>query len=238
MKDILHIMRFDFLTAKPIAMKPVLFMLAMFGGLSLFISPIIITYTTFAALVFVIPLQSAADKSGFHKLYGILPVERKSITRGRFLYLFSVHFLFQLIEFAVMGLSFALGLNRLLPNQDSAAMQMVQESFADKPLAIKMGFGIFAFICILFSYMEMMGQIFGRENEMKIIMLTLAVITVIGFAFAFLSEHDIIPAVSLPELPQTVGGTVLLGIAVDLVTLGLCLLFGEITAKKLAGREL
>lgn len=238
MKDILRIMRFDYLTASPIAMKAVIFTLVLFGGLSLFISPIIISYTTFAALVLVIPLQSAAEKSGFHKLYGILPVERRSITRGRFLYIFLVHFVFQLIEFAVMGLSFALGLNRLLPNQDTPTMQMVQESFADKPLALKMGFGVFAFVCILFSYMEMMGQIFGRENEFKIVMITLSVITVIGFAFAFLSERDIIPAVTLPELPQTVGGTILLGIVVDLVTFGLCILFGEITAKKLAGREL
>ncbi|MGN0602665.1 MAG: hypothetical protein ACI4I2_01690, partial [Oscillospiraceae bacterium] len=64
------------------------------------------------------------------------------------------------------------------------------------------------------------------------------VISVIAFAFAFLSEHNMLPFIKLPSLPESVGGMLILGAVLDLIMLAMCLLFGEITAKKLASHEL
>ena len=238
MKDILNIMRFDFLTAKPLASGEMVFTVLLFGILSMLFSPIIASYITFGAMVFVIPLQSVADKSGFNKLYGTLPVKRRNITRARFLYIYLVHFLTELLELAIVCISKTAELYRLLPNQEGETMQFVKESFADTKLTLLMVFGIFTVFCLLFSFMEMMGQIHGRENEFKIIMITIGIISLVVFVFEMLSEHDLIPVVSLPSLPKSVYGTVIMGIVSDIVMFGICLLFGEITANKLAVREL
>lgn len=238
MKDILKIMRFDFLTAKPLAFGVFIIAAVLFSLLSLFFSPIICTFLTFGALMFVIPLQSIADKSDFNKLYGILPVQRKNITRARFVYIFLVFFLTELFEVVMTVISLSLKLYRVLPNQNREMMQMVRDCFSDTSLVFIAGLGMFTFFCLIFGYMEIMGQIFGRENEMKTILITLGVLSVLAIGFLMLYEHDIIPAFKLPNLPATITGKVILSVIINIVMFGVCLLFGEITANKLAKREL
>lgn len=238
MKDILKVMRFDYLTARPYALVPVVIVIMLCFALSLFFSPLISAYITFGGMMFVIPLQGVAEKSGFHKLYGILPVKRKNITRARFLYVFLLTFFAELLEGALAVLAFSLKLNRLLPNQDSEMMQMVNNGFTDGTFIVIAIVGIFILFCLLFGYMEMMGQIFGRENEMKIFLITIGVIAALAFGILTLAERDVIPTLKFPSLPATIEGKVILGAILNVVMLGICLLFGEITANKLAKREL
>ena len=91
MKDILKVTRFDYITAKPIAFGGIMLSVLIFGSLSLFFSPMICSYISIIAMICIVPLQKTADKSDFNKLYGILPVDRRSITRGRFLYIYLVY---------------------------------------------------------------------------------------------------------------------------------------------------
>ena len=238
MKDILKVMRFDFLTAKPLALAGMFFAVLMFGLLSLFFSPMISAYTTLAAMLFVIPLQGTAEKSGFNKLYGILPVARKNITRARFFYIYLVHFLTELLELVIVVTAKSLLLYRILPNQNGEMMQMVKESFEDTKLTLLMVFGVFTFFCLMFSYMEMMGQIHGRENEFKIILITIGVISVIALLFSILANNDVIHITRVPGLPDSVGGMLIFGAVLNVIMLGVCIIFGEITASKLAKREL
>ena len=238
MKDILKIMRFDYFTAKPIAFGGMIFTILLFGSLGLFFSPMICSYISIIAVILVIPLQKTADKSGFSKLYGILPVDRKSITRGRFLYIFLVFFSFELMELILVAVSKTLKLYRIFPNQNSELIQMTKDSVANTQFTLLMVFVMFALFCLLTSYMEMMGQIHGRESDFKTIVITIGVISVIAFAFVVLSEHNMLPLIKLPSLPESVGGMLLIGAVLDLLMLAICLLFGEITAKKLVNREL
>lgn len=238
MKDILKIMRFDYFTARPFAFAPFVIITALCIVLSLMFSPIIIVYMTFGAMMFVIPLQNVAEKSGFNMLYGILPVNRKNITRARFLYIFLVHFIAELAEAALAAAAFNLKLNRLLPNQNSQMMQMVNNGFSDSSFIIIAIVGMFILFVLLFGYMEMMGQIFGRENELKIIIITLGVVTALAFGILTLAEREIIPTLKFPSLPATTAGKITLGAILNVVMLGISLLFGEITANKLAKREL
>lgn len=238
MKDILKIMRFDYLTARPLAISPAVIVVVIFFALSLFFAPLICSYITFGAMVFVIPLQGVADKSGFHKLYGTLPVRRGNITRARFLYIFLVHFAAEMLELVLAVTAMSLKLYRVLPNQNGEMMQLVKESFEDTNLTLLMIFGVFTVFCLIFSYMEMMGQIYGRENELKIIMITLGILTVLYVGFFILSDNGIIPTIQIPSLPDTVQGFLLLGAVLNVVMFGICLIFGEITVNKLAKREL
>ena len=238
MKDVLKVMRFDFLTAKPLAFRVFILVSVICFVLCLFFSPLISSYITFSAVIFVIPLQSVADKCGFNKLYGILPVKRESITRARFLYIFLAHFFTELLESVLAFVSFNLKLYRVLPNQNGEAVQVIKDSFYDTALIFIAIVGVFAFFCLMFSYMEMMGQIFGRENEMKIILITLAVLSALIIAAAMLLNHDLIPPISFPSIPESFGGRALFALAVNVIMLGICVLFGEITAGRLAKREL
>ncbi|MBR0140655.1 MAG: hypothetical protein IJM19_00215 [Ruminococcus sp.] len=238
MKDIQKIMRLDFLTAKPSAMPVFVFVVLLCFGMSLFFAPLLCAYIIFGAMVFVIPLQGIADKNGFNKLYGMIPVRRKNITRARFLYIFLVHFITEIIEIILALISINLKLYRLLPNQDGEMLQMIEDSFNDNHLTFTIIIGMFGFFCFCFSYMEMMGQIFGRENEMKI--LTISISVFVGFTVGFLqlSEHGIIPIFLLPSMPSSISGKIILAVSGNVLNFIICTVFGEITANKLSKREL
>ena len=238
MKDILKVMKFDFLTAKPLAFRAFIIVAVICFVLSLFFSPLISSYITFVALIFVIPLQSVADKCGFNKLYGILPVKRKNITRARFMYVFLAYFLSELLEGVLAVVAFNLKMYKVLPNQDGEAVQLIKKSFEDTTLIYVMIIGVFAFFCLMFSYMEMMAQIFGRENEMKIILITLGVMTAVAILLSVLNSYDMLPPINVPKLPEDIGGRAIFAAVLNIVVLGICLLFGEITASRLSKREL
>lgn len=238
MKDVLKLMRFDFLTARSMALGAFAVIAFMCFLLSLFFSPLICAYITFGIMTFILPLQSVADKNDFNKLYGILPVQRKSITRARFLYIFLAHFITQLLEIVLAFISSSLQLYRLLPNQNSATMQMVHDAFNNSSLTFITITGVFILLCLVFSYLEMMGQIHGKENEIKILIITLGVIGILVIGYFILSADNIIPSLKLPNLPTTIIGKAILGVCLNLVTFGICMLFCEITANKLAKREL
>lgn len=238
MNEILKVMRFDFLNAKPVAMGAYWVIAGMCFLLSLFLSPAICGGIIFGALLLVIPLQNIEAKSDISKLYGILPVNRKNIARARFLYIFSVSFLTELIEIVLGLTAYSLKLYRLMPDKDTALMKFVSNAFSDLFMAFIVIVGAFAAICLIFSYMEMMGQIFGRENEMKSIVITIGVLAAIGLTFVILSSKDILPVLRLPSLPESTSGRILLGVIINAVMFGLCVLFGEITANQLAKREL
>lgn len=238
MKDILKIMRFDFLTAKPIVLTEVIIISTFCFILSLFFSPMICSYIVFMAIVCVIPLQNIADKNDFNKLYGILPVKRKNITRARFLYIFLIHFITEIVGILMASISMALKLYHILPNQESEKIQMIKNSFSDYVTTFSSIVGIFTILCLIFLYVEMMGQIYGRENEFKIITITLGVIVFIIMGFLFLSNKGIIPMLKVPSLPSSDIGKIILAVVINIIIFGLSVLFGEITANKLAKREL
>lgn len=238
MKEILKIMRFDFLTTSSQVLGIYIVIAVMCFVLSLFLSPNICAYIAVGAMFMIIPLQGIADKSDFKKLYGILPVQRKSITRARFLYIFLLFFSTEVLEFVLAFISKSLGLNRLLPNQNSEMMMFVNDSFENTAMLFLFIFGSFAFLCLVFSYMEMMGQLFGRENDMKIIIITVGIVVLLIFGFLMLSEREIIPTFKLPQFPSSIGGQILLCVAVNAVVFAVCMIFSEVTANKLAKREL
>ena len=238
MKDILKVMRFDFLTVKPLVLG-IFIVVSLFAFIiSLFISPVVNVYITFVVMGFVIPLQGIAGKSDFNKLYGILPVDRKNITRARFLYIYILHFLSALLILVFIYISRALQLYRLLPDQNGSTVQMINSSFMDTNMIFGVFTGFFIFFTLLFSYMEMMGQIFGHENDIKIITITLVVIVVLILGFLALSDKGIIPVIKIPDIPTDEPMRIIVTAASFVGVLIITTIFGEITANALEKREL
>ncbi len=237
MKDILKAVRFDYLTVAPFAWFGVVLSALLFGGLSLLLAPAMCAFLSIIAPFFVLPLQIVADQCGFNKLYGVLPVSRKSLVRGRFLYLFLVHLAVQLAELVIAGIAHAANLYRFLPNQESSMMKIVGDAFANRSFTLLAVFGVCVLVGICMAFVEMMTQIKGRESLLRIVFLAFSAILVTAFIIAKLVKKEIL-TLDLPRLPSDPAGMLLTGAAADLVLLAVCVICGEITAAAMEKREL
>lgn len=239
MKDILKMMRFDFIGVRGVDKSSAgnvfaaVFMIAAYGAAALFLSPMAAFCLIGAAGALIVPLQSA-KKDDLGRLYGTLPVGRKNITRARFLYIFAVHAAVTVMSFVFAFTAVMLNFNRFVPKTNDA-LKILSEEYDPEELmeAVPVLIGFAAFSCLVFAFMEMMGQIHGRENEMKILIILLGAVIVLIMGGVFVLTQLGSPEIKLPDMPLWAGITVTV-----IAVLGICLLFGEITAAKLAKREL
>lgn len=240
MKDILNLMRFDYITAKQSGSGPLIAALLLCSLLSWFLAPFCAVYLICAGFAFCTPVQKKADSAGLPKIYGILPVKRKNIARARFLYFWLIMFLVEILAIGIVLLSGVLKLNRFLPNQNSAAVQTIVEMNNQEEIWTFLGGVVimFVFCTVVLLYVEMMGQIFGRENEMRILFLTLGIIAGVVFVFFWLSAHDILPMLSFDGEDNTDLQNIIYSVCANIGVLIAALLFGEITAHIVSKREL
>ena len=240
MKDILRMMRFDLLSAAPLALVPLIVIVLALTGIVFLIFPGAAAFMLAGALLFILPQGTIAEKSDFAKLYGTLPVDRRNITRARFLFIFTCLFVAEVFALVLIALSLQFRLNTLLPNQGAEFMQVAAQTFNSSAASnYTLTVALFAVACFAFSFMEMTGQIFGRESDLKVIFIAMGILTVIGVAFTILSDRDIIPAFNFEAFVEKLKSIrTALCIGIHIVLLGLNILFGEITANALAKREL
>ena len=243
MKELARIMRFDLLTAAgtPGSMQLALFFSAVSILLGLFFFPLGCVYMVFSIPgMFILPLGSAAEKNGFNKLYGVLPVDRRNITRARFLYIFLVGFAAELTGLLLLAISYSARLYTVLPVTAPDLKEMLVQNF-DKaqtlPLSLKAITGAFLVITVLGGVFSMLTMIFGSQNSGRIAAISVTALVVICSAFVFLNELDLVPVIDFKSsLTKDISAA---GIIIcNLIGLAVCLICGEITAKKLAVREL
>ncbi len=240
MKEILYVMKLDFISVRSTAIG-VLFILGIFT------IPVAFLFTPYSGLlvleflpiILIGPLQVFDGKYG-NKLHGVLPVHRKNITRGRFA-LYTVMFL--CIELSVMLLTTAAvyaDLNELLPVESSAFLQNQQFAFEPEtlPELFCMASMMSLFFWLLFSFFEMTGQIFGKENEMKIFIICGIVVVGLIVGVLTLTDAGILPYFQVPELPETMSGVIRFAVIGNIVVAVICAAFSEITALVVSKREL
>ena len=227
MKDMLKIMRFDFLTAADTGCFPAVFLAALSVSGAFLFGP-------GCAAALILGLLRMLERVCI--LYGILPVKRKNITRGRFLYIFMLHFIPEMIALLLLKPAFTLKVYRILPNQGSASLQMIENAFSSEfrsPCMII--FTVFSISCFAFLYMEFTGQIFGHENDIKSIMVLLLTVTAVVTTLTALGIHDIIQ-VDFEKIRNL--KTLTAGISLNTLLFLICLLLGEITAGKVSAKEI
>lgn len=238
MKDILKMLNLDFETAKALCFTEIIFVALLLTALCMFLTPVISVYLTIISIILIVPMRGMEEKYELNKLYGILPVKRRNVTRARFIFIFITFFTSEIVEVIIAFISKSLKLNRFLPNQDNTFMQMISNGFNNFQLPLFIIMGAFTLCCLLFCYMEMVSKIFGSENEMKSVIILIGSVSVLLVTFLMLSQKDIIPTFHLPSLPETTQGMLLLGAVVNAIILGICLVMGEITARVLEKREI
>lgn len=196
-------------------------------------------------LMLITPLTAVAEKSGFNKLYGTLPVNRKNIPRARFLYIFLLFTASEIVGGLLEVVSICLQLYRLLPATSPEFRQMSEESFSlDKslPLMLRMTFGLSMGIMLVLAVFTMVKMIHGSASAGLMGGIAVTVLLAIVLAFFVLNSLDLVPVIELKGLfsltaPLTAMSAVKCVIW-HAAAFGICMLCGEHTANKLAGREL
>lgn len=238
MRDTLKMMRFDSHIIRPLFRKQVLPIALVFAVVSLLVFPLGGVYLMMSATVLTVPLQNIPERSGFNKLYGILPVSRKAVQRGRFLLIYLILLAGELGGLLLMTLSGRLRLIKLMPYGESAFAQemldFVKSFWSFAPAVV----GFFGAFVLILTFVEMMGQIFGRENTMKILVLTLVALVALIMGFIALSMNGILPMLHFSSSPHGSAFKYFVVAAVQAGALAVTVLFGEITASVMAKREL
>lgn len=234
MKNLLNLMRFDLIsatcsagnkqTAAYILIALVFLILAFFG------MPLMMLLLFVGVLMLTAPLQGIAEKNNFNKLYGILPVPFRQVVQARFLLIFLSLFLCEIVIFLISSLSELLHVYRFDTSDFVIGI----------PQLLMFCVGIFAFFVSAMSYSQMMLWIYGQENEMKVMVYTMAGLFLTGGLIFLLMYLHILPSpVQLYQmLPETTGGKLVLYAVLHVLTAGICAACCQHTVKKLAAREL
>ena len=250
MRYILKIIRFDLLTVSTLSVGDFVFVVLFCLLLSLLLSPMIAAMISFCVFGFVYPLQGIADRNGFDKLYGTLPVSRRSVPRARFLYIFAVFFICEAIELVIVSAAVLLNLNKLLfanvslLRRSSAVLTFLQQGYAHPAYVFLTVFAVAVVCCIVLAYLEMTGQIHGRENQLRSIVIgILALAAVFGVAHLLSEYTSLIPKYTLSQTVESlsgvsVGEAAAFGAGVNIAMFAVCMIFGEITAAVVSRREI
>lgn len=241
MKDILKMIRFDYITVKSFTFPYVIGFIVISFVLSLFGIPLGIL--SFVALMAVFgPVQELAN-SDTRRIYGILPVRRDAVTRAAFMEIIIPLFAGELLSLVLLLISNSSKLYRIFPKTVGDIIEGLF-SFSQNDLMIAFGelciilILISVFLCVVAAYLEMKSEIQGHENDIRnlltVIFITVAIIAVI----AALANKRIIPPVKRWLIPQTVMGKWVFAVFLNIIAAGVSVLFCEITVKKTADYEI
>ena len=236
MKDILRVMKFDYVTAN-LNMTALLIAAVGFCALGMFLTPSAMVFLYFIPFMYIFPLSAADDKYKLSRLYAILPVKRKNVTRARFIYIFVMFFFAEIITLPLSRLSYCMKLYRYIPIADEGIKITIEKTFADYDFTLKVIAGAMIGLCLFFSYFETINKIFGKDKIIFTLTITFVFLIVVFIAYRVLSKNGILTKISVPDVPVTLAGKIAAGILINAVMFLICMIFGEITAGKVSARE-
>lgn len=245
MKQILNMIKLYLYTGLPFLTDGAMLLLMMFLLiLGILLAPIeIFAAPLLVAVILTAFIPTVEEQSGYSKLYGILPVERKNRVRGQFFYSLMVFFLCETGSMVLTLLSFAMKLGRLLPFKDPFR-RMIENEYTDTGnlvLAFCLLTAAFVLLELYQVLLVMVSGVFGREAKTKVYAGLIITPLALGGLFMFLNERDVLPVIDLSSLrpPETfTAGVILFILTANAAMFGLTALFAELTAAKLEKNEL
>ena len=233
MKNYLNLMRFDLITAvcsagnRPAAAALLIaaaYLILVFLGV-----PLLSIALYIGGIMLIAPLQGAAEKYNFNKLYGILPVQMRTVIQARFLLIAVTMFFCEAAAFLIGAVSEMLHIYRF------------ESDFA-------VGIGslltycvmMFVFMLAALSFVEAVHWIYGQANEMKVMIYTFAGIIAAALIVGLLMYMHVLPSFEqlMKMLPESAGGKFVLYALLHLIAGGICAAFCNNTVKKVTPREL
>ena len=241
MNNILKMIHFDYCISEKQMHSGFLLMIAAVL-LGMLLNPMFsVLMIPFAAMSFLFGRESTG-KPGFRRLYGILPVQRSSITRASFIEYFCTSFIGEMLSLLAAGVSV---LCKLYLHIKGFLNSSADDLTADAPTAEDIGWMLFQFlvifmiVCLFLCLFQLLSGIFGQENEIRIVLGMLLAAGAVGIPLLtmLVSGKIVIPDFAWMH-PEHIGGRLLLFLAVNLLTAGLCTLFCEIAVRAYEKREL
>lgn len=241
MKDVLKMIRFDYISVKPLTVSYVIGFIAVCLVLSLFGIPLGVFCFAASAAVFA-PVQETAS-SDTRKIYGILPVRRDAVTKAAFLEMTVPLFIGELLSLIFLLISNFSKLYRIFPK---TVVGIIEELFDFSQNDANIAFGelciililLSVYLCILAAYMEMMSAIQSRENDIKNLLTAIALTAAVIVVLAALSAKQVIPPVRSWLMPQTDSGKWIFAVILNVIAAGVSVLFCKIAVKKSADCEI
>lgn len=243
MKDVLKMIRFDYISVRLLTVPYVIGFIALSLVLALFGIPLGVFCFAAAAAVFA-PVQELAS-SDTRKIYGILPIRREAVTRAAFIEMIVPLFIGELLSLMFLVISNSSKLYRIFPQTVGS---IIEELFDFSKSDATITFGelcimlilVFVYLCILAAYLEMMSAIQSRKNDVKNLLTTVTLTAAIIVVIDVLSANQVIPPVQewLMLIPQTASGKWLFAVILNVIAAGVSVLFCEIAVKKSADCEI
>ena len=241
MKDVLKMIRFDYIAVRSLTVPYVIGFIALCLVLALFGIPLGVFCFAAAAAVFA-PAQELAS-SDTRKIYGILPIRRDAVTMAAFLEMIVPLLAGEMLSLIFLLISNYSKLYRIFPKTVGS---IIEELFDFSKNDANITFGelciililLSVYLCILAAYMEMMSAIQSRENDVKNLLTAIALTAAVIVVIAALSAKHIIPPVQSWLIPETVSGKWIFAVILNVIAVGVSVLFCGIAVKKSADCEI
>ena len=165
MKTLFNLMHLDFISIKNKSLPAFIVGIILVTTISIVLVPHAAAIMPFLAMGFMSPMSITAEKNGYNRLYGILPVSRKQVVYARFAEAFILCLVAALIGIAIGSISVALGLySHLIPGLDKIVL--VIDTFISEGLTPAYATSIFFLTaCFSFAVLYFIDFIFGVEKE-------------------------------------------------------------------------
>ncbi|MDE6599181.1 MAG: hypothetical protein K2K34_03775, partial [Oscillospiraceae bacterium] len=223
MKDVLKMIRFDYISVRSLTVPYVIGFIALCLVLALFGIPLGVFCFAAAAAVFA-PVQEQLASSDTRKIYGILPVRREAVTRTAFIEMIVPLFIGELLSLIFLLISNSSKLYRIFPK---AVGSIIEELFDFSKNDAFITFGdlcimlilVFVYLCILTAYLEMMSAIQSREHDVRNLLTAVALTVAAVVVIDVLSAKQVIPSAQdrLMLIPQTASGKWLLAVILNVI---------------------
>ncbi|MCH5275666.1 MAG: hypothetical protein J1E65_07485 [Lachnospiraceae bacterium] len=241
MKDILKMIRFDYISVKSHTVPYVIGFIGISLVLSLFGIPLGV-FCVAAPIAIFGPVQELYG-SDSRKIYGILPVRRDAVTRASFLELTVPLFAGELLSFLFLLISRSSKLYRIFPKSIGNIIETLFD-FSQSGMGISVD-GLYiilmftsAYLCVFAAYLEMASKIQGSENDIRNLLLAISLTVAVFAVITALVKAGILPPLQKWPMPRTVAGKWLFAVILNIIAAGVSVLFCEITVKKTADFEI
>ena len=246
MKEIMKLIRFDFITSVNSA-------LPFFGGMLLIcliltafgvFNPVFGVFLFISSAAFFAPAQTAANNPDFRRVRGILPVNRASFVRAEFTENIAALLVSELITLILMGISRLSKLYEIFPPKfevfckelhDLDGIEVAEGSvFKFVPLVII----ICSLLIVQITFINMRSDIERHEHDIRNVLLVFSVVIIVFIVSVELVTNRIIPQYEEWLFPSTDAGTWIWGTALNAAAVAIGILFCRITEKKTADYEI
>lgn len=241
MKEIMKMIRFDFITVKQLSLPTFLgffiicLLLAVCGAFHAVLG--VIVFAVFTSVFAPVQQVMQGDQ---RRIYGILPVKRETVIKANFAENTAAMLLGEAAAIVMTVIGEASRVYTLLPDKLEKKVEVlkggsgISMSFRPRDVMIL----LCAYICILYAVLWMLGELEEHKNDIRNMVAAVLVSAVLIVSVILLTTKNILPSPEKYLFPRTVIGEVIWGICLNALAAAVTVLCCRITVKKLADKEL